>query len=101
LREGIKTDLVDWFKKNTDAKQNISEGQIGKILMQNLKQSDFKQFTNDQGQISVLSRQITEKIESKQILATKDKGINTDSRESVNQMKNHFAPKNERSKTSS
>ncbi|HMS43189.1 MAG TPA: hypothetical protein PKE69_23370, partial [Pyrinomonadaceae bacterium] len=29
LREGIKTDLVDWFKKNTDAKQNISEGQIG------------------------------------------------------------------------
>jgi|GEM_PF-2214881 len=101
LREGIKTDLVDWFKKNTDAKQNISEGQIGKILMQNLKQSDFKQFTNNQGQISVLSRQITEKIEAKQFLATKDKGINTDSRESVNQMKNHFAPKNERSKTSS
>lgn len=100
LREGIKTDLVDWFKKNTDAKQNISEGQIVKILMQNLKQSDFKQFTNDQGQIRVLSRQITEKIEAKQFLATKDKGINTDSRESVNQMKNHFALKDGRSKAS-
>jgi len=100
LREGIKTDLVDWFKKNTDAKQNISEGQIGKILMQNLKQSDFKQFTNDQGQISVLSRQITEKIESKQILATKDKGIPNNSREKVNQAKNHFALKDERSKAS-
>lgn len=100
LREGIKTDLVDWFKKNTDAKQNISEGQIGKILMQNLKQSDFKQFTNDQGQISFLSRQITEKIEAKQFLATKDKGISNNSRETVNQAKNHFALKDERSKAS-
>ncbi|HRH46087.1 MAG TPA: hypothetical protein PKY82_30870, partial [Pyrinomonadaceae bacterium] len=101
LREGIKTDLVDWFKKNTDAKSNISEGQISKILMQNFKQLDFKQFKNDQGQISVLSRQITEKIEAKQILATKDKGISNNSRETVNQAKNHFALKDERSKTSS
>jgi len=100
VREGIKTDLVDWFKKNSDSKQSISEGQINKILMGNLKQSDFKQFTNDQGRISVLSRQITEKIEAKQILATKDKGISNDSRETVNQSKNHFASKNERSKTS-
>ena len=100
LREGIKTDLVDWFKKNTDAKQNISEGQISKILMQNFKQSDFKQFANDQGQISVLSRQITEKIEGKQILATKDKGISNDPRETVNRANNHFTPKNERNKTS-
>jgi hypothetical protein len=100
LREGIKTDLVDWFKKNSDSKLNITEGQISKILMNNLKQSDFKQFTNDQGQISVLSRQITEKIEGKQILATKDKGISNDSREAVNQTKNHFAIRNERSKTS-
>lgn len=101
LREGIKTDLVDWFKKNTDAKQNISEGQIGKILMQNLKQSDFKQFKHDPAQISVLSRQITEKIEAKQILATKDKGISNDSREAVNQAKNNFTSQNERGKTSS
>lgn len=100
LREGVKTDLIDWFKKNTNAKQNISEGQVSKILMQNFKQSDFKQFANDQGRISVLSRQITEKIEAKQILATKDKGISTDSREAVNEAKNHFAMKNERNKTS-
>ncbi len=100
VREGIKTDLVDWFKKNSDAKQNISEGQINKILMQNFKQSDFKQFTNDQGKISVLSRQITEKIEAKQILATKDKGTSNNARETVNQAENHFTSQNERNKTS-
>ncbi|HMS38823.1 MAG TPA: hypothetical protein PKE69_01260 [Pyrinomonadaceae bacterium] len=99
LREGIKTDLVDWFKKNTDVKQNISEGQISKILMQKFKQSGFKQFTNDQGEISILSRQITEKIEAKQILATKDKGISADSRETLNPTKNHYSLNNDRGKT--
>ena len=97
LREGIKTDLIDWFKRSSDGKQNISESQIGKILLQNFKQSDFRQLIADQEQISVLSRRITEKVEAKQLLATKDKEMPAISRESINQAKSHFLPPNEHS----
>ena len=67
--------------------------------MQNFKQYDFVKFNDNRGQISVLSREITEKIETKQILATKDKGISANSRETFNQPKNHFPLNNERGKT--
>lgn len=100
LRDGIKTDLVDWLKKNTDTKQARMEGQINKILMNNLKQFDFTKFTDDRGQVSVLSRQIVEKIETKQILAAKDKGMSHDSRETINQTKNHYTVRQEQAKTS-
>ncbi len=101
LRDGIKTDLVDWLKKNTDTKQNSMGGQISKILIQNLKQSDFAKFADDRGQVSVLSRQIAEKIETKQISAIKDKGTVADSREIINQAKTPYSFNGERDKTSS
>lgn len=99
LREGIKTDLVDWFKKNTDTKQTGFEGQINRILMNNLRQSDFAKFPDERGQISVLSRQIAEKIETKQIMAIKDRGISLDSPEIGNRMKNLDPIRNEGQKT--
>lgn len=85
LREGIKTDLVDWFKKNTNTKQNISEGQISRILMNNLHKADFVRIADDEKQINILSRQIAEKVEAKHFFSVKDKGITTDSREAVSQ----------------
>jgi uncharacterized protein YeaO (DUF488 family) len=67
LRDGIKTDLIDWIKKNPDLKQTNFEGQINKILMNNLIKADFVRIGDDGKQISVLSRQIAEKIEGKQL----------------------------------
>jgi hypothetical protein len=99
LRDGIKSDLVDWYKKSSETKQASMEGQINKILTNNLKQFDFKKFPGDREQISVLSRQIVEKIETKQILAVKDKGMSADSRENVNPSKNHHSFRNETGKT--
>lgn len=90
LRDGIKTDLVDWFKKNTDTKQAGMEERINKILINNLKQLAFTKFTDDRAQISVLSRQIAEKIETKQNLSAKERGMTADSREITNQAKNHL-----------
>lgn len=99
LRDGIKSDLVDWFKKNSETKQAGMEGQINKILTNNLKQCDITKLFGDQEQIGVLSRQIVEKIETKQILAVKDKGMSADSRENVNPSKNHHSFRNETGKT--
>ncbi len=99
LRDGIKTDLADWLKKNTDTKQNNMEGQISKILIQNLKHADIVKFTDDRQQISVLSRQIAEKIEAKQIFSIKDKSVSADSRELINQTKNPYPLRDERAKT--
>jgi hypothetical protein len=98
LRNGIKTDLVDWFKKNADAKQAGMEGQINKILMNNLKQVNVTKFSDDRGQISELSRQIAEKLESKQIFASGGKEMAADSRETIKQTKNHYSLKNENTK---
>ena len=99
LRDGIKSDLIDWLKKNPDSKQNNFEGQLNKILTSNLSKADFVKLNSDGKQIIILSRQIVEKIEAKQIIATKEKGILADSRESVNSVKNHFPFKNDRTKT--
>jgi hypothetical protein len=99
LRDGIKTDLMDWLKKNPDSKQNNFEGQVNKILMNNFNKTEFVKIASDGKQIGILSRQITEKIEAKQFFAANDKGISADSRESVNSAKNHYSGNNDRSKT--
>jgi hypothetical protein len=99
LRDGIKTDLMDWLKKNPDSKQNNFEGQINKILTSNLSKADFVKLGEDGKQVNILSRQIAEKIEAKQIFATKERGMSTDSRRSVNSTKNHFSTNNDRAKT--
>ncbi len=99
LRDGIKTDLIDWLKKNPDSKQNNFEGQINKILMTNLNKSDFVKIAGDSKQVGILSRQITEKIEAKQTLAVKGQGISNDSREAVSQGKTHFTNKESQAKS--
>ena len=99
LRDGIKTDLIDWIKKNPDSKQSNFEGQINKILMNNLNKADFVRITDDGKQINVLSRQIAEKIEANQIFAAKDKGISNHSREAVNQGKPHFTNRENQAKS--
>jgi hypothetical protein len=99
LRDGIKTDLMDWLKKNPDKQQNNFEGQINKILVSNLSKADFVKLGEDGKQVNILSRQIAEKIEAKQIFALKDKEISANSRESVNSAKNHFSGNNNQAKT--
>ena len=99
LRDGIKTDLMDWLKKTPDSKQNNFEGQINKILTSNLSKADFVKLGDNEKQVSILSRQIAEKIEAKQIFATKEKGMSGDSRESVNSAKNHYFSNNDQAKT--
>jgi len=88
LRDGIKTDLMDWLKKNPDSKQNNFEGQINTILMNNLNKADFSKLADNGKQVSILSRQIVEKIETKQFLSVKDKVFTSDSREVALQGKN-------------
>ena len=99
LRDGIKTDLMDWLKKTPDSKQINFEGQVNKILMNNLNKTEFVKIAGDGKQVGILSRQIVEKIEAKQIFATKEKGMSADSRESINSAKNHYSFKNDRAKT--
>jgi hypothetical protein len=99
LRDGIKTDLMDWLKKTPDSKQNNFEGQVNKILMNNLNKTKFVKIAGDGKQVGILSRQIVEKIEAKQIFATKEKGMSADSRESVNSAKNNYSFKNDQAKT--
>jgi hypothetical protein len=96
LRRGIKTDLIDWLKKNPDSKRNNLEGQINKILMNNLNKADFVKIADDGKQISVLSCQIAEKIEARQIFA--DKGISNDSREAGSRGKTHFTNRENQAK---
>ncbi len=99
LRDGIKTDLMDWLKKNPDSKQNNFEGQINKILTSNLSKADFVKLGDNGKQVSILSRQFAEKIETKQNFATKEKGISTDSRGLVNSAKNHYSGNHDQAKT--
>ena len=99
LREGIKTDLMDWLKKTPDSKHNNFEGQINKILMNNFDKTNFVKLADNGKQVNILSRQIAEKIEAKQIFTVTDKGISPNSRESVNSTKNPHSVKNDQVKT--
>ena len=99
LREGIKTDLMDWLKKTPDSKHNSLEGQMNKILMNNFDKANFVKLADNGKQVNILSRQIAEKIEAKQIFAVTDKGISANSRESVNSTKNPHSVKNDQAKT--
>jgi len=59
--------LIDYLKKNLDSKHNNFEGQINKILVNNFNKADFLKFADDGKHINILSRQIVEKIETKQV----------------------------------
>lgn len=100
LRDGIKTDLMDWLKKNPDSKQTNFEGQINKILTSNLSKADFVKLGDNGKQVGILSRQIVEKIESKQFLAVNQKTFASDTREINSQTKNPLTTKNNQSQNS-
>lgn len=99
LRDGIKTDLADFFKKNQALKPDNFEAEINRILLNNLSKSDFVKPGEDGKQVSILSRQIAEKLEAKQILALKDQGLSADSREAANSAPNSYSLKNDQTKT--
>ncbi|HRH41367.1 MAG TPA: hypothetical protein PKY82_06945 [Pyrinomonadaceae bacterium] len=81
LREGIKTDLIDLLKKNPTKQPNNFEAEINNIVLNNLNKTDFIKLGEEGKQVSILSRQIAEKIEAKQIFSNKEKSSFGDSRE--------------------
>jgi uncharacterized phage-like protein YoqJ len=65
LRDGIKTDIADYLRKNFNAKGNDFVERTSKILIQNFEKIGARELAVDKNQISTLSREISDKIETK------------------------------------
>ena len=78
LRDGVKTDLIDFFKKNVGIDSNSLAEHTNKILTVNMEKVGFEQTGDGKHKIGILSREISDKIEFKQQTAVKEK-LNTNS----------------------
>lgn len=65
LRDGVKTDLVDLLRKDQDLKGTELTTRTGEILRQNFDKINLPAFAQTDQQTETLSREISEKIESK------------------------------------
>lgn len=73
LREGIKADIIDLFRKNFDGRAgNLSE-QTKEIVGKNFYKAGFVGIAGDSERIIKISREISEKLEAKQLFADKRK----------------------------
>ena len=65
LRDGIKTDIADYLRKNSNAKGDDLVERTNKILIRNFEKIGADSLAVDKSQISALSREISDKIETK------------------------------------
>ena len=70
LRDGIKSDIVDFIKKNPNLKENALVDQTNKILSQNLEKIGL--IADNKNQVISLSKELSTKIEAKQNNQIKD-----------------------------
>lgn len=72
LREGVKTDLVDFFKRNIGIDANSFAEHANKILTVNMEKVGLQQTGNGKDKIAALSREISDKIEFKKQTAARE-----------------------------
>jgi uncharacterized phage-like protein YoqJ len=72
LRDGIKSDIADLLRKNLNLKGNEFTEQTGKILQQNFEKIGVILPVGDERRITTLSREISEKIETRQKSSAKE-----------------------------
>lgn len=88
LRDGIKSDIADLLQKNSIVKKNDFVEQTNSILKRNFEKAGVFSIVTDKLQINKLSRQISEKLETKQPFASKDTNIFAVLKETDTQAKN-------------
>lgn len=72
LRGGIKSDIIDLFGKNSAGKTLDLAKFLPTIISKNFRQAGFVGIAEDTGQIVKISREIGEKLESKQFFAVQE-----------------------------
>ncbi len=72
LREGVKSDLADLLRKNQNLNGGELQTQTSEILRQNFAKTGLSNLTQSERQTEILSREISGKIESKQIETAKE-----------------------------
>lgn len=75
LREGIKADIIDLFRKNSDGKAGNFSEITKEIVGKNFHKAGFVGIAGDSERIMKISREIGENLEAKQLFASKDKQI--------------------------
>lgn len=87
LRDGVKTDLIDLLRKNQNLNGSDLTERTSEILRQNFAKAGVTGLAHSERQAEILSREISEKIETKQIAAVKETTNSGDRSPQTNQQK--------------